>query len=409
MSAPLRVLVIDDSESDALLIVRELKRGGFAPSWERVDTAEAMRSVLARKEFDVILSDHGMPRFDAHAALAIAKELCLDVPFIIVSGNIGETVVAAAMRSGAHDYVMKGEIQRLVPAVERTLREAAERGELRRAEAALRQSEERFALAMEGSRDGLWDWSFATNEAYYSERFKEILACDRDVLGPTIESFVSLLHEEDRDMVRSALKGHLERREPYDVEFRRVTDAGELRWLGSRGQALWDASGRATRMAGSLSDITARKQADAVLREKLAIIENQQEAIRKLSTPIIEVWEGVLTMPVFGAIDEHRATQMIEVLLNAVVSARCRYAIIDVTGVDQVDGRTGEHIVRLVRAVELIGARGIVVGIRAEVAQAMVSLGLDLSTIVTLRNLRGALHYCIRRMPSGLRSGSGRR
>lgn len=396
MGAPLRVLVIDDSEHDALLIVRELKRGGFAPSFERVDTAEGMHRVLERKEFDVILSDHGMPRFDAHAALAIARERGLDVPFIIVSGSIGEMVVAAAMRAGAHDYVMKGEIQRLVPAVERTLRDAAERREMRRAEAALRQSEERFALAMEGSRDGLWDWSFATNEAYYSERFREILGCERGDLGPTIEAFLSLIHEEDRDGVRGALHGHLERREPYDVEFRRVTSAGEVRWLCSRGQALWDASGRATRMAGSLSDITARKQADAVLREKLAIIERQQEAIRKLSTPIIEVGEGVLTMPVFGAVDEGRAQQMIEVLLNAVVSYRCRYAVIDVTGVDQVDSRTGEHIVRLVRAVELIGSRGIVVGIRADVAQTMVSLGVDLSGIVTLRNLRGALLYCAR-------------
>lgn len=401
MATPLRVLVVDDSEDDAKLMVRELKRGGYAPSYERVDTPEAMSSALDRQEFDVILSDHGMPRFDVHGALRIVQERELDVPFIIVSGNIGEMVVAAAMRSGAHDYVLKRELHRLVPALERAIRDAAERRERRRAEAALRESEERFALAMEGSRDGLWHWSFDTGGAYYSPRFKEILGCDEDVLGPSIESFLSLIHEEDRERVRGALCDHLERREPYDVEFRRVTDSGELRWLCSRGQARWDESGKATRMAGSLSDITTRKQAEAALREKLSIIERQQEAIRELSTPIIEVSRGVLTMPVFGTIDEHRAERMIDVLLKAIVSTGCRYAIIDVTAVGTIDSHTGAHIVKLIRAVELLGARGLVVGIRPEVAQTMVSLGLDLSSIMTLKNLRDALRYCLRDQARG--------
>lgn len=395
MATPLRVLVVDDSENDAMLIVRELKRGGYAPSHERVDTPEAMTSALERQEFDVVLSDHGMPRFDVHGALRVVKERGLDLPFIIVSGNIGEMVVAAAMRAGAHDYVLKRELQRLVPAIERAIREAAERKERRRAEAALRESEERFALAMEGSRDGLWHWSFEAGSAYYSPRFMEILACDDGVLGPSIESFLSLVHEEDRGLVRSALHDHLERGAPYDVEFRRLTDSGELRWLCSRGQARWDGSGKATRMAGSLSDITTRKRAEEALREKLYIIERQQEAIRELSAPIIEVSSGVLTMPVFGTIDEHRAERMIDVFLKAVVAKGCRYAIVDVTAVDVIDSRTGEHVIKLIRALELLGARGIVVGIRPEVAQTMVSLGLDLSGIMTLKNLRDALRYCL--------------
>jgi PAS domain S-box-containing protein len=396
MSTPLRVLVIEDSEHDAVLILRELKRAGYTPSYKRVETPEAMKAALDQEEYDIVLSDHGMPRFDAFSALRIVTERGLDLPFIIVSGNIGETLVAAAMRSGAHDYVLKRELPRLVPAIERVLRDARERRERKRAEAALRESEERFALAMQGSRDGLWDWNLATGSAYYSDRFKDILGCEDSALGASIESFVGLIHEKDRDMVASALRGHLERREPYDVEFRRRTGAGELRWLCSRGQALWDESGKATRMAGSLSDITARKQAEAVLNEKLGIIQSQQEAIRKLSTPIIEVWEGVLTMPVFGVMDQRRAEQMVEVLLHAIVRTRCRYAIIDLTGVDASDAHTGEHILRLVQAVELIGSRGIVVGIRAEVAQTIVSLGVDLSRIVTLRNLREALFHCMR-------------
>src|SRR5687767_1047335 len=99
MGTPLRVLIIEDSEHDMLLVMRELKRGGYAPSYERVDTPEAMTSALDRQACDVILCDHGMPRFDALGALRLVTERGLDVPFIIVSGSIGEMVVAEAMRS----------------------------------------------------------------------------------------------------------------------------------------------------------------------------------------------------------------------------------------------------------------------------------------------------------------------
>src|SRR5688500_18730094 len=124
MGTPLRVLMIEDSEHDSLLAMRELKRGGYAPTFERADTPEAMASALDRQECDIILCDHGMPRFDALAALRLVTERGLDVPFIIASGSIGEVVVATAMRSGAHDYVLKREMPRLVPAVERALRDA---------------------------------------------------------------------------------------------------------------------------------------------------------------------------------------------------------------------------------------------------------------------------------------------
>jgi rsbT co-antagonist protein RsbR len=135
---------------------------------------------------------------------------------------------------------------------------------------------------------------------------------------------------------------------------------------------------------------------EATLREKLEIIERQQDAIRTLSTPIVEVWEGVLTMPVLGAVDSYRAQQMMEVLLNAVMRTRCRYTIIDLTGVDSVDRGTADYILKLVHAVKLLGSQGIVVGIRPEVAQTMASLGVDLTSILTLANLREALVLCMR-------------
>ncbi len=138
MEPPLRVLIVEDSENDALLLVRELRRGGYAPTFHRVDTSESMHAALARQPWDLVITDHKMPRFDSNAALAMVKEGYPDTPVIIVSGSIGEEFAVAAMKAGAQDYLMKGNLMRLVPAVERELREAETRRARRRAEDAIR-------------------------------------------------------------------------------------------------------------------------------------------------------------------------------------------------------------------------------------------------------------------------------
>src|SRR5436309_11821519 len=137
MGIPIRVLIVEDSEDDADLVVRELQRGGYEPIWERVDTPEAMTAVLSRQDWDLVISDYSMPRFSAPAALALILERGPDVPFIIVSGTVGEEVAVEAMRAGAHDYIVKGRLTRLPAAVTRELRDA----EVRRAHA---QSQEKL-------------------------------------------------------------------------------------------------------------------------------------------------------------------------------------------------------------------------------------------------------------------------
>lgn len=138
MSRPLQVLFVEDSEDDAALLQIELKRAGYQPVCHRVETAAEMRAALDRQEWDLIIADYRMPRFDGLAALALAKERGLDLPFIIVSGHITEETAVAAMKAGAHDYVMKDKLARLGSVVERELREAGVRREHRRAEEALR-------------------------------------------------------------------------------------------------------------------------------------------------------------------------------------------------------------------------------------------------------------------------------
>ncbi len=144
MTEPLRVLLVEDSATDAKLVVQELKRTGRRIEFERVETADAMSKALDEKAWDLVISDWSLPRFSGPAALAVLKEKNLDLPFIIVSGTVGEDRAVEAMRAGARDYVLKDKLGRLAPAVERELHEYQERLARRQAEHALRESEARL-------------------------------------------------------------------------------------------------------------------------------------------------------------------------------------------------------------------------------------------------------------------------
>jgi signal transduction histidine kinase len=144
MSAPVRVLIVEDSEDDARLILRELERGGYAPEPLRVDSAHAMEQALTSGEWDVIVCDFALPGFSGASALELVKRRGLDIPFIIVSGAIGEETAVSAMKAGAHDYVMKSSLGRLVPAVRREIQEAKLRRDKRRSEEALRAAHARL-------------------------------------------------------------------------------------------------------------------------------------------------------------------------------------------------------------------------------------------------------------------------
>ncbi|HRI72385.1 MAG TPA: STAS domain-containing protein, partial [Polyangium sp.] len=144
-------------------------------------------------------------------------------------------------------------------------------------------------------------------------------------------------------------------------------------------------------------DIDAFKRREIELEEKLAIIEQQRSAIHAMSVPIIQVWDGVLALPVVGALDEARASEITIRMLDAVVKQTADYAILDLTGVETVDDGTADYVLRIIRSIQLLGAQCIVTGIRPAVAQTVISLGAGFTGVRTVSNLREAIRICMRR------------
>jgi signal transduction histidine kinase len=170
MAGKLRVLLVEDSEHDATLVLAELKRSGYDVVSERVYSADALTATLAGREWDLVIADYSMPSFTGLEALKIVRTSGFDLPFIVVSGTIGEDVAVAAMKAGAHDYLIKDRLARLAPAVERELREAADRRERRHAESALRESEDRYRGALQEANLRLQSLSSRMLDVQESER-----------------------------------------------------------------------------------------------------------------------------------------------------------------------------------------------------------------------------------------------
>ncbi len=271
----LRILIAEDNEDDALLIIREIRKGGYVVTFERVDTEVDMAAAFARQAWDVVISDVNMPAFSAERALALMKRTGHDLPFIVVSGVIGEETAVSLLKSGAQDFILKTNLARLVPAIERECREVEARRGRREAEQARRVSEERYALAARGTNDGLWDWDLIAGTLYCSPRWKAIVGCEADELSGRPDDWLALIHPDDRPAVDLAIATHLAERSAHlAVEHRLRHRDGAWRWVLARGLAVYDATGRPCRMAGSLTDITARKESEQQLRAAKDDLEN---------------------------------------------------------------------------------------------------------------------------------------
>ncbi len=259
----LHVLIVEDSAEDAQLLLLQLRRNGYEPVARCVQTAEEMERALDEQAWDLVLADYSLPTFNALAALDLFHRRGLDIPFLIVSGTIGEETAVEAMRAGAHDYIMKGSSARLIPAIARELREAEERANRRRAEEALRDSERRFRALIEHSSDILTVLDAGGRILYESPSVERLLGHTAgNLMGAALEEHV---HPEDRHALATALTQSAGASTPVTVEFRMRARNGEWRFVEASVSNLLD-NAEVGGIVLNSRDITARKQDEEMIR-----------------------------------------------------------------------------------------------------------------------------------------------
>ncbi|MEA5463736.1 hybrid sensor histidine kinase/response regulator [Leptothoe sp. PORK10 BA2] len=285
MTAHLRVLVVEDVEDDLLLTLRALRRGGYTLDYLRVETPEEMQSALDHQDWHLVIADYTLPKFSAIAALKLLQAHQQDLPFIIVSGTIGEETAVAAMKAGAHDYILKGNLARLVPAVERELREAEERQKrqqaeqaLRESEAALRQSQHQYQSLAETSPVGIFRTDTQGNYVYVNRQWCDMTGLTFEQARQT-ESLTHALHPDDRDHVVQAWQAALKKGLPFRLEYRFQRPNGTITWVF--GQAVPERSNDADVLGyvGTITDISDRKFAQHQVREQAALLDVTTDAI----------------------------------------------------------------------------------------------------------------------------------
>jgi PAS domain S-box-containing protein len=261
MGAPLTVLLVEDSEDDALLLVRTLRRGGYDPTWERIDTARAMEAALDGRSWDLVISDHSMPAFSSLAALELLRRKgFVDLPFIIVSGQIGEDAAVAAMKAGAHDYLMKDNLARLNTAIERELRDAEMRRERRQAQEKYRSI---FQNAIEGIFQTTVDGRFLTANPAMARMLG--YESPEELLG-TISDIRDRLYVEPElreEFYRLALRDGFV--SGFEIQMHRKD--GNSVWVSANARAIYDEGGDISGYEGTVENITKRKRAEEALRE----------------------------------------------------------------------------------------------------------------------------------------------
>jgi len=263
----LRVLMVEDSEDDALLIIRELKKGGYNPVYERMETAAAMKKALKEKQWDIILCDYKMPKFSGPSAIAMLKEANIDIPIIIVSGTIGEETVIECMRLGAQDYIMKGNMSCLCPAIARELEDAEVRNKKKQAEEDLKDSENKYRLSFENVTDVIYTIDTDLNISSVSPSVERVLGYKpQDFIGQPVSNLRNILTPESLDQAMADISLVLKGETISATIYRFIAKDGTIK----HGEVSGSLIRRDSKIIGIISvtrDITDRKLAEEALRK----------------------------------------------------------------------------------------------------------------------------------------------
>jgi two-component system, cell cycle sensor histidine kinase and response regulator CckA len=294
MSVSLRVLVVEDLEDDLLLLLRELRRGGYDVYSERVETPSTMQEALEQQSWDIVISDYTMPAFNALEALKILQHQALDIPFIIVSGTIGEETAVAAMKAGAHDYLIKGNLTRLLPAVERELKDAQERKRRHSAEQALALSEDRFKTLCASAPLAIFQCDAHGKTIYMNPLWEQIS-------GYTVEEslgdlWMQALHPDDYLNVVEAWRRTISTPQNWLSEHRLLTPQEDIHWVRMLVNPMHSPQGQCMGFVGTIEDITEKKSLEAQFLRVQRL-----ESLGTLASGIAHDFNNILT-PILAGI-----------------------------------------------------------------------------------------------------------
>ncbi len=297
MRQRLRILSLEDDPRDTELIQGLLETEGIACEVTRVDTQPAFSASLEGDRFDLILADYTLPSFDGLSALKLATNAHPDVPFIFVSGTLGEEVAIEALKVGATDYVLKTRLSRLAPSILRALREATERAERKRTEKSLRQSEAYLAEAQRISHTGSFGWRPLTGEILWSEETFRIFQYEPRT-KPTVELILQRVHPEDAALVQRTIERAAQDGKEFEHEHRLLMPDSSVKHVHVVARALSDESG-GIEFVGAVMEVTDRKRA-----------EEERETLRQTQTDLARV-NRVTTMGELTASLAHEVNQPI--------------------------------------------------------------------------------------------------